>query len=99
MILAKDIIALFQKALDEKWGYIYGQAGAIWTEAKQKAATREQSVKYVKKWSRRHVADCSGMFSWAFKQLGGYMYHGSNTMYKKYMTAKGDLVKGKRTDS
>ena len=98
MIQAKDLIALFQKALDEKWGYIYGQAGSLWTEAKQKAATREQTVKYGRKWIGHYVADCSGMFSWAFKKLGGYMYHGSNTMWKSYMTAKGALAKGKRTD-
>ena len=98
MIKAKDIIALFQKALDEKWGYIWGQSGSLWTEARQKAATREQTVKYGAKWIGHYVADCSGMFSWAFRKLGGYMYHGSNTMWKSYMTAKGALSKGRRTD-
>ena len=98
MIKAKDIIALFQKALDEKWGYIWGQSGSLWTEARQKAATREQTVKYGAKWIGHYVADCSGMFSWAFRKLGGYMYHGTNTMWKSYMTAKGALSKGKRTD-
>lgn len=38
------------------------------------------------------------MFAWAFKQLGGYMYHGSNTMWSKYTTNKGTLEGGKRTD-
>ena len=98
MIKAMDIVALFQKALADKWGYIWGQAGSLWTEARQKAATREQTVKYGKKWIGHYVADCSGMFSWAFKKLGGYMYHGSNTMWKKYVVAKGALSKGKRTD-
>ncbi len=98
MIKAMDIVALFQKALAEKWGYIYGQAGSLWTEARQKAATREQTVKYGKKWIGHYVADCSGMFSWAFKKLGRYMYHGSNTMWKKYMVAKGTLKNGRRDD-
>ena len=98
MIKAMDIVALFQKALAEHWGYIWGQAGTLWTEAQQKAATREQTVKYGKKWIGHYVADCSGMFSWAFKKLGGYMYHGSNTMWKKYMVNKGALAKGKRID-
>lgn len=98
MIKAMDIVALFQKALSEKWGYIYGQSGSLWTAARQKAATREQTVKWGSKWIGHYVSDCSGLFSWAFKKLGGYMYHGSNTMYKKYMTAKGNLVKGKRDD-
>ena len=98
MIKAMDIVALFQKALAEHWGYIWGQAGSLWTEARQKAAIREQTVKYGKKWIGHYVADCSGMFSWAFKKLGGYMYHGSNTMWKKYMVNKGPLTKGQRSD-
>ncbi len=98
MIKAMDIVALFQKALSEKWGYIYGQAGSLWTATRQKAATREQTVKWGSKWIGHYVSDCSGLFSWAFKKLGGYMYHGSNTMYRKYMTTKGALVKGKRDD-
>ena len=44
------------------------------------------------------VADCSGLFSWAFRQLGGSIYHGSDTMYRKYCVNKGELSKGKRTD-
>lgn len=50
------------------------------------------------KWVGHTVADCSGLFYWAFKQLGGYMYHGSNTMYNKYCTSKGKLTKKGRTD-
>ena len=98
MIQASELVSLFRKALEEKWGYIYGQSGAVWTEAKQKAATREQTVKYGRKWIGHNVADCSGLFSWAFRCLGGYMYHGTNTMWKKYMAARGALTDGKRTD-
>ena len=93
-----DLIAKFKHALDDSWGYIWGTAGEKWTEAKQKAATRDTTVKYGKKWIGHMVADCSGLFSWAFKQLGGYMYHGSDTMYRKYTTACGELKSGKRTD-
>lgn len=50
------------------------------------------------KWIGHTVSDCSGLFSWAFKQLGGYMYHGSNTMWKSYCTNKGQLTKKGRTD-
>ena len=98
MIKANELIALFQKALSEKWGYIWGAAGETWTQAKQNAATREQTVKYGQKWVGRRVSDCSGLFYWAFKQLGGYMYHGSNTMFKSYSTASGTLKSGKRSD-
>lgn len=98
MIKVADIITLFQKALSEKWGYIWGQAGSLWTQERQNAATREQTVKYGSRWIGRYVADCSGLFCWVFKKLGGYMYHGSNTMWSKYMTEKGTLTNGKRSD-
>ena len=98
MIQAADLIAKFQYALDQHWGYIYGASGQLWTQAKQDAATREMTVKYGQKWVGHNVADCSGLFTWAFKQLGGYMYHGSNTMFKKYSIATGELKSGQRTD-
>ena len=44
------------------------------------------------------MADCSGLFAWAFRQLGGYCYHGSNTMFRRYSSASGSLSAGKRTD-
>lgn len=43
--------------------------------------------------AREGCVDCSGAFAYAYKQLGGYMYHGSNTMWRKYTT-----IKGKRED-
>lgn len=103
-IKASDLIALFQQAIDEKWGYIWGTAGVMWTEARQRAienttdADRESARKSGSRWIGHRVADCSGMFSWAFKQLGGYMYHGSNTMWDRYTTVRGTLSGGKRSD-
>ena len=104
MISTDRLIEMFRRALNDHWGYIWGTAGEQWTEAKQKVleqttdADRAQGRAYGSKWIGHTVADCSGLFSWAFKKLGGYMYHGSDTMYKKYCTAKGELKKGKRTD-
>lgn len=104
VISTQALIEKFQQALQEKWGYIWGTAGEKWTEAKQKQlekttdSDRAQGRKYGSKWIGHMVTDCSGLFSWAFKQLGGYMYHGSDTMYRKYCTNKGELNKGKRTD-
>lgn len=97
-IKPQDLIDKFKYALSNDWGYIWGESGDVWTAAKQAAATREQTQLYGRKWIGHHVADCSGLFSWAFKQLGGYMYHGSNTMYKSYCTSKGTFKSGKRTD-
>lgn len=90
-IKANDLIALFQQALDEKWGYIWGTRGQTWTQANQDAATREMTVQYGQKWVGRKVADCSGLFVWAFKQLGGSIYHGSNTIWNKYTSMTGQV--------
>lgn len=103
-ITAADLIAKFQYALDNNWGYIWGKAGVLWTKAAQEQMnkTTSETYKYARqygaKWIGHYVADCSGLFSWAFKQLGGYMYHGSDTMWNKYCTSKGKLSNGKRTD-
>lgn len=98
MILSTDLIALWRKALDEKWGYIWGTAGETWTRIKQDAADREQTIKWGSKWIGKRVADCSGLAVWAFKQLGGSMYHGSNTIWNKYVTGRCELKDGRRTD-
>ena len=104
VISTDALVALFKQALEDKWGYIWGTAGEKWTEAKQASlekttsSDKEMGRKYGKKWIGHYVADCSGLFSWAFKKLGGYMYHGSDTMRRKYCTNAGDLVNGMRTD-
>lgn len=97
-ILAAKLIEKFQYALDNHFGYIINTAGILWTQAKQNATTSDMAKKYGQQWVGHYVADCSGLFTWAFNQLGGYMYHGSNTMWNKYCTAKGNLSGGKRTD-
>ena len=97
-VSAAEVVALFRRALAEKWGYIWGGTGQIHTQRAQDSATRAQTIRYGQQWVGRRVADCSGLFWWAYKQLGGYMYHGSNTMWRKYAAAKGALQGGKRTD-
>lgn len=94
MISVPDLISKFQYAMDNDWGYIWGTSGQLWTQAAQNASTRENTVKYGSRWIGHHVVDCSGLFSWSFAQLGGYMYHGSNTMYDRYCTRKGKLING-----
>ena len=92
MIDPADLTALFWQAYNEGWGYIWGGAGQTWTEAKQKAATRPMTVKYGSKWIGKRVADCSGLFVWAFKALGESIYHGSNTIWKKYCSNQGKIT-------
>lgn len=119
MIKTDDLIAKFQYALDNKWGYILGTWHTKWTQALQnqkisymvnkfganwksdenaKKDKNYTAAAYGSRWIERYVTDCSGLFYWAFKELGGYMYHGSNTMWNKYCINKGKLVNGKRSD-
>lgn len=98
MIPAAKIVEKFQYALDNHWGYIINTAGILWTQEKQNRTTSDTAKQYGQQWVGHYVADCSGLFSWAFSKLGGYMYHGSNTMWNKYMTKQGKLSGGKRTD-
>lgn len=98
MIKQSDILRLFMKALDERWGYIYGEKGAVWTAEKQAAATREQTVKYGARWIGRRVTDCSGLACYAFRSLGGKMYHGSNTIWRNWVRDRAELEAGERSD-
>lgn len=98
MIGADDLCDKFKYALDNKFGYIWGKSGQTWTQAAQNAATRPQTVSYGQQWVGHRVADCSGMFVWAYKQLGAEIYHGSNTIWNKYCSRQGKLKNGQRCD-
>ena len=94
MIKTTALIRLWLQTLFEFWGYIWGASGYLWTEAKQAGTTNAMA----KKWIGHFVIDCSGLAYWAFKKLGGKMYHGSNTIWNEYVTDKSELVNGKRAD-
>ena len=73
--------------------------GSDWkNNASAKKNSSYTAALYGSKWIGHWVTDCSGLFAWSFKELGGYMYHGSNTMWNKYCVAQGKLVNGKRDD-
>ena len=82
----------------EHWGYIYGQWGAVWTYAKQNAATRKMTVMYGSKWVGRKVTDCSGLIRWALNQLGESIAHHALYQYTDYSAPKGRLINGLRED-
>lgn len=98
MVKAADLIRLWRQALDDGWGYIWGAYGQLWTAAKQKAATRDTTVRYGSQWIGHRVSDCSGLAYWAFREQGGTMYHGSNTIWNQYVVDRCELKEGKRTD-
>lgn len=106
MIKTDALIAKFEEALADNYGYIWGKTHEWWTKEKQAAYVRDykddpdraQSCEYGGKWAGHYVTDCSGLFAWAFSCLGGKMYHGSNTMWNSWCSAKGELSGGKRKD-
>lgn len=100
MITADALIAQCEIALEEKFGYIWGASGQVWTQANQDAATDATIREYGQQWVGRRVVDCSGLFYWAFRELGGWIYHGSNSIWDHSCRndTKGVLKDGKRTD-
>lgn len=119
MISTSALIEKFEYALNEKWGYIWGTAGILWTKEKQKQKVDYMVSKYGtswqknseakddnyyraalygEKWIGHYVADCSGLFRWAFNQYKLYIAHGSNAIWKGYCTARGTLQSGRRSD-
>lgn len=47
--------------------------------------------KYVAGGASKGSVDCSGAFTYWYRQGGSSMYHGSNTMWRKYTTEKGKI--------
>lgn len=105
MVSAKDFIAYVYVPLQEAWGYIYGTAGRMWTEALQQAWSQpphknyEQTAHYGAQWIGRMVTDCSGLLCWALKQLGIKDFvHQARYQYTDQSKAKGKLINGQRED-
>ena len=104
MIKAQELISKFEQSLAENWGYIYYMKHVTWSEARQKNydvayandQNAQQSIKYGSKWYGHIVTDCSGLFAWWIQQLGGAIAHGSNSIYRNYCSAKGQLKNGKK---
>lgn len=71
--------------LEEKWGYIWGTSGQLWTQTKQDSTDNDMARKYGSKWIGHLVADCSGVMVYIWKQFGLSIYHGSNTIARKYV--------------
>ena len=56
MISTAALIEKFQYALDNHWGYIWGQAGILWTAAKQKQKVDYMVNKYGTSWKKNSEA-------------------------------------------
>lgn len=78
--------ALFENCemmLRDRWGYIWGTAGKVWTQADQDKTENEMAQKYGQKWVGHHVTDCSGVMVYIWKQYGLSIPHGSNSMVRQ----------------
>ena len=79
-----------QAKQNQKVQYMVTKYGANWQKnADAKNDNYYSAAMYGSKWIGHTVADCSGLFVWAFKHLGGSIYHGSNSIYDRYCSAKG----------
>lgn len=77
----------------QKVNYMISNYGEDWKKnADAKNSNYYMAALYGDKWIGHVVADCSGLFAWAFKQLGGAIAHGSNSIYANYCTTKGKLT-------
>ena len=77
----------------QKIAYMEKNYGANWKKnADAKKSNYYNAAVYGSKWIGHTVADCSGLFAWAFRQLGGSIAHGSNSIYDRYCTKKGKLT-------
>lgn len=98
MISASDLIGKFRYALENAWGYIWGTNGILWTQARQDAlnkttdSNRANSRRYGSQWVGHYVADCSGLFVWAFREFGLEMSTVSTYIYTSYCSRKGKLT-------
>ena len=80
--------------------YMQQHFGSGW---KTTPAAKEDNCYYAalhgSKWIGRKVADCSGLFRWAFEQHGEKIAHGSNSIWRAHCSARGWLnSRGGRAD-
>ena len=84
MIPLQGLYTYLNQMLVENWGYIWGTAGVLWTEAKQKAVQNEMAQKYGEKWIGHMVTDCSGVMVYIWNKYNLKIAHGSNTIARQY---------------
>lgn len=92
----KEWTAALQK---QKVSYMVNKYGTSWkTNSEAKNDDYYMSAYYGDKWIGHMVADCSGLFVYAFLQYGKKISHSSHYQYTDYCAEKGTLKGGKRTD-
>lgn len=82
IITATELASFIKKAADERWGYVYGGQGQLYTpELAQKWAAQERAGKSAdyfledcKRWLGKIVVDCSGLLVEAFRSKDKSFY-------------------------
>ena len=90
MIPLRKLFEYLEMMLAEAWGYIWGTAGVLCTQAViDKAVANpnnpnpELTEKYGPKWLGKIVSDCSGIIVWIWAIFGLKIPHGSSSMVKQ----------------
>lgn len=82
-----------QARQNQKVNYMVSKYGENWKKnADAKSDVYYMAALYGSKWIGHTVADCSGLFVWAYKQYGESIYHGSNSIYDRYCSEKGKIT-------
>ena len=83
MIPVKGMYDMLKMMLNDRWGYIYGTAGVLWTAEKQQSSEDETTRQYGAQWVDHMVSDCSGVMVYIWKKYGLKIPHGSNSMVRQ----------------
>lgn len=83
----------------QKVDYMVSKYGTSWkNNSEAKSDNYYRAALIGEKWIGHRVADCSGLFKWAFSEYKLSIAHGSNTIWESYCTSQGNLRDGRRTD-
>lgn len=82
-IPVSEVYRYLDMMLRDRWGYIYGTAGILWTQSRQNSTTNEMAQKYGAKWVGHMVADCSGVIVYIWRKFRLSIPHGSSSMVKQ----------------
>ena len=92
----KEWTAALQK---QKVSYMVNKYGTGWkNNSEARNDTYYMAAYYGDKWIGHIVADCSGLFVYAFQKFGIRISHSSHYQYTDYCREKGTLKNGQRTD-
>lgn len=99
MITAKELVLFVLMAFSEKWGYVWGGQGQLytkalaekWGKAKRSGKSWEYYVVQCAKWIGHIIVDCSGLIVEAFRSKNPKYSDRSSTTFYKQCVEKGPI--------